>query len=100
MMMMMMTMSAFHQTNTLILDLYSANPVKQQSASGHIILIHSQPVFVFTPECCVHSGKAANFNFIVFGLTRVRLRLEPTIYRTPGEHASHYTTDAVPSIMK
>jgi hypothetical protein len=32
-------------------------------------------------------------NFIVFGLTRSML--EPTIYRTRGEHANHYTTDAV-----
>jgi hypothetical protein len=28
----------------------------------------------------------------VFGLTR--LGLEPTIYRTRGEHANHYATDA------
>jgi hypothetical protein len=33
-----------------------------------------------------------NTNFIVFGLTRSGL--EPTIYRTRGEHANHYTTDA------
>jgi hypothetical protein len=32
-------------------------------------------------------------NFIVFGLTRSEL--EPTIYRTQGEHANHYTTDSV-----
>ena len=38
------------------------------------------------------SGKATNTNFIVFGLTR--LRLEPPIYRTRGEHANHYATDA------
>jgi hypothetical protein len=30
---------------------------------------------------------------LVFGLTQPGL--EPTIYRTPGEHANHYTTDAV-----
>jgi hypothetical protein len=34
-----------------------------------------------------------NTNFIVLGLTR--LRLEPTIYRTRGEHANHYATDPV-----
>jgi hypothetical protein len=34
-------------------------------------------------------------NFIVFGLTRQGL--DPTIYRTRGEHANHYTTDAVRS---
>jgi hypothetical protein len=39
------------------------------------------------------SGEATHTNFIVFGLTR--LGLEPTIYRTGGEHANHYTTDAL-----
>ena len=35
----------------------------------------------------------ANTNFIVFGLTRPGL--EPTIYRSRGEHTNHYNTDAV-----
>jgi hypothetical protein len=35
----------------------------------------------------------ANTSVIVFGLTRSGL--EPTIYRTRGEHSKHYTTDAV-----
>ena len=39
------------------------------------------------------SGEAANANFIIFGLTRPGF--EPTIYRTRGEHANHFTTDAV-----
>ena len=39
------------------------------------------------------SGKATRTNFIVFDLTRPGL--EPTIYRTRGEHANHYTSDAV-----
>ena len=39
------------------------------------------------------SGEATNTNFLVFGLTR--LGLEPTIYRTRGKHANHYTTDVV-----
>jgi hypothetical protein len=38
-------------------------------------------------------GEATNTNFIVFDLTRPGL--EPTINRTRGEHAKHYTTDAV-----
>jgi hypothetical protein len=38
-------------------------------------------------------GEATNTNFIVFVLTRSRL--EPTIYRTRGEHANTNTTDAV-----
>jgi hypothetical protein len=44
----------------------------------------------------VLSGEATNTNFIVFALTRSGL--EPTIYGTQGEHANHYTTDAVPML--
>ena len=39
------------------------------------------------------NGEATNTNFIVVGLTRPGL--EPTIYRTRGEHANHYTIDTV-----
>ena len=39
------------------------------------------------------SGEATNTNFIVFGLTQPGLK--STIYRTRGEHANHYATDAV-----
>ena len=39
------------------------------------------------------SGEAIITNFLVFGLTRSGL--EPMIYRTRGEHANHFTTDAV-----
>ena len=65
-------------------DLHSTSSLKQQSTSryvaplGHIILLPSQ---------------ATNTNCIVFGLTRAGL--EPTIYRTRGQHANHYTSDAV-----
>jgi hypothetical protein len=38
-------------------------------------------------------GEATNTNFIVLGLTRPGI--EPTIYRTRGEHTNHYATDAV-----
>ena len=47
---------------------YSASSLKQQSAGrhdaplGHIILIPSQPVFAFSPQCCVLGGKATNTN--------------------------------------
>jgi hypothetical protein len=44
-------------------------------------------------QCCVLSEEATNTNFIVFSLTRSGL--EPTIYHTRGEHANHYTIDAV-----
>jgi hypothetical protein len=49
-------------------------------------------VFALTPQYCVLRGEVTNTNVIIFGLTR--RGLEPTIYRTPGEHTSHYTTDA------
>ena len=39
------------------------------------------------------SREATNTYFIVFGLTRPGL--EPTIYRTRGEHANYYVTDAI-----
>jgi hypothetical protein len=41
----------------------------------------------------VLSGEATNTNLIVFGLTR--LGLQPTIYRTLGEHVNRYATDDV-----
>ena len=57
------------------------------------ILIMSQPVFALSPYCCTLRGEATNTNFIVFSLTRSGL--EPTFYHTWGEHANHYTTNAV-----
>jgi hypothetical protein len=39
------------------------------------------------------SGEVTNTNFKVFGLTRPGFQL--TIYRTQGEHANKYATDAV-----
>jgi hypothetical protein len=73
--------------------------MKQQSTDGrfaplgHIILISSQPVFAFSPLCYMLSGEATNTNFIDFGLTRSVI--EPTMYHTRGDHAKHYTSDAV-----
>jgi hypothetical protein len=52
----------------------------------------NQPTY-FHQSCWVLSGEATNTNFIVFGLTRPWF--EPTIYRTQGEHANHYTTAVV-----
>jgi hypothetical protein len=46
----------------------------------------------------VLSGEATNINFKVFGLTRPGL--EPTIYHTQGEHAKHYTNDAVALVFE
>ena len=42
------------------------------------------------------SGEAAYTNFNVFGLTRPGI--EPTTFRIRGEHANHYTTEAVRKI--
>jgi hypothetical protein len=39
------------------------------------------------------SGEAINTDFVIFGLTQPWL--EPKIYHTCGEHANHFTTDAV-----
>ena len=44
------------------------------------------------------SEETTNTNFIVFGLSRPGRK--PTIYRTRGEHANHYTTDDVRGVMK
>ena len=80
------------------LDIYSASLLKQQSVAPieHIILIPSQPVVALTLWCCMPIGEATHTNLIVFGLTRPGL--EPTICRTRGERANHYTTDAFPSL--
>ena len=61
---------------------------------GHIILIPSQPVFALFPLYCLISGEATNINFIVFGLTRPY-----SIYRTRGENANHYATDALKAVI-
>ena len=42
------------------------------------------------------NGEATNTNLIVFGFTWSGL--EPTIYRTRGEHANHNTTDMIKTI--
>jgi hypothetical protein len=44
----------------------------------------------------LNSREASNTNFIGFWFDLIGL--EPTIYRTLGEHASHYTADAVKNI--
>ena len=43
------------------------------------------------------SGEATNTNLIVFGLTQPGA--EPKIYRTRGEHANHYASDAVQNVL-
>ena len=78
---------------------YNTSSLKQQSTGRHvaplwhIIPIPSQPVVALSTCCCVLSGEAINTNLIVLGLTRPGLK--SVIYRTRGEHAYHYATDAV-----
>jgi len=45
--------------------------------------------FALLPKCCVLTGEAPNFTFIVFGL--IRLGFEPTIYITWGVHDAVYS---------
>jgi hypothetical protein len=52
----------------------------------------NQSFFFLLNAACL-AEKQQITNFIVFDLTRPGL--EPTIYRTRGEHANHYATDAV-----
>ena len=78
---------------------YSANSLKQQSAGRQCVpfwlinLIQSQPVFVLAPSCCMLSKEATDANFIVLCMSWPGL--ESKIYRIRGEHANHYTTNAV-----
>ena len=65
---------------------YTSSSLIQQSAGrhiapmGHIILILSQAVFVFTQYSWVFTWEVTYTNYIFFGLTR--LELEPTTYDT------------------
>ena len=60
---------------------------------GHINLIPIPPVFDLTPQNYGLSIEPGNTNVIVFGL--IPMGFQPTIYRTPEEHATYYITDAV-----
>ena len=82
------------------LDFYSASSLKLQSADSmlfrslrYIIPNPRQPIFALTPQFCVISGKQQIPVLLVFGL--IWPGLEPTIYRTRGEHVNYYTIDAV-----
>jgi hypothetical protein len=80
------------------LDLYCASLPKQQSAGWHVApLTHyydSEPTSLSSYSLMLRALRWGNkYKFIVFGLTWSVI--EPTIYHTLGEHANHYTTDAV-----
>jgi hypothetical protein len=58
---------------------------------GNIILIPNQPVFTFSPQCCVLSGESPNTNFMVwFDPTQAQTHNLPYSRRLP-----YYTTDVV-----
>ena len=81
------------------LDFYNASSLKQKSAGrhvaplGHIIPIPSQPVYVLFLLNAACLAEKQQIPILVFALTRPGF--ETTIYRTRGEHANHYATDAV-----
>ena len=65
----MIMRSACTRSTRLVGFLYNVSSLKQQfvcnvAPFGHIILIPSQPVFAFSPECYVLSREATNINFI------------------------------------
>ena len=78
----------------IVLAHWNNSPQVNMSLHSHTLFwFWADQSFALSSQCCMLSGEATNTNFIVFGMTRPGL--EPTIYRTQGEHANHYATDAV-----
>ena len=71
--------------------------IDQHAEVDFIVLAHwnNTPRIAMSPlsDILFWFWEATNTKFTVFGLTRPGL--EPTIYRTWGEHVNHYTTDAI-----
>ena len=73
---------------------YNASSLKQLSVGrhvlphGHIILILSQTVFDFTPECYMISGEASTTNCIVFVFNLPGVK--PTICHTQDKQAFYF----------
>jgi hypothetical protein len=57
-----------HTELDFIVLVHWSNSPRVDMSLGHIILIPSQPVIAFSPECDVLSGEATNTNVIVFGV--------------------------------
>ena len=76
------------------LDLYSATSSHWNNMSLHLDTLFwfraIKPLLLLLITVCLAKKKQIP---LVFGL--IQPGLEPTIYRTRGEHANHYTTDAV-----
>jgi hypothetical protein len=73
------------------------NSPKHQSAGRHVTPLR-HVILILKHQIVVLSGEAADTNLIVIDLTRSAF--EPTIHCTRGEHANHYTTDAVQGAVK
>jgi hypothetical protein len=65
-----------------------SSTIKIQLSLFTLFWFRANQLFAVSPWCRVLSEEATHTNFIFFGLTRAGL--EPTIYRTRGEHANHY----------
>ena len=61
--------------------------------SNTLSWFRADPSLLFLLNAAYLPEKQQTSICIVFGMTR--LGLEPTIYRTQGEHSNHYATDAV-----
>jgi hypothetical protein len=87
--------------NDFIVEVSNLKPTKkvQQNCITlvHVYLIYEPISLALTPYSLVRSGGATNTIFIVFDLTRPGMEL--VIYRTQGEHANHYTMDAVKVLL-
>jgi hypothetical protein len=75
------------------LDFYSAQLAHTRHVTSHWIIILIPSILVSNSLIYVFSREAANTNFIVYGFTWPGL--EHMIYHTGGEHANHYTTNAI-----
>ena len=91
-----MMMSALYKTNTLsqiciVLAHWNNSPRVDMFPHSNTLswLRANQSLLFFLNAVC--KSEEHNANFIIFGLTRSGL--EPTISRTWGEYANHYTTD-------
>ena len=74
-----------HRNNSPRIDISSHSDTLSWFRANQSLL------FLFNAACLAEKQQITNF--VVFGLTRPGL--EPTIYRTRGDHANHYATDAV-----
>jgi hypothetical protein len=70
-------------------DFYSASSLKQQSTDRHVVPLRHM-LFLLNAACLVEKQQIPILESLVS-----RPGLKPTIYRTRGNHANHYATNAV-----